>query len=180
MDNISSKSQKRQRLIAFILVTVIQYPCTLKSHIYHSNKQGPPPFFHLDTSPVLGHVVVHSLDKTHVLIVTVELMWLLFLYILSFNFVPTPNKFLRLKRFRKSYVNRPDVVLTNHTSYFAFLLDKRCAVQCGHVPFFCSCLSPVLVHLRNLFLLSTPVARMLLTPRWVSRRKDVKQISINT
>ena len=32
---------------------------------------------------------------------------------------------------------------------------------------------------RNLFLLSTPVARMFLITRWVSRRKDVKQLSIN-
>ena len=32
---------------------------------------------------------------------------------------------------------------------------------------FCSCLSP----LRNLLLLSTTVAQMMLTPRWVSRRK---------
>ena len=108
-----------------------------------------------------------------------ELTWLLFLNILSFNFVPTPNKFLRLRRFRKSYVNCPDVALTNHTSYTAVLLDVRCAVQCGDALFFCSCLSPMLVHLRNLFLLSTPVARMLLTPRWVSTRKDVKQLSIN-
>ena len=120
MDNISSKSLKRQRLIAFILINAIQYLCTLTSNIYHSNKRGPTRFFHLDTSPVLGHVLIHSVDKTHVLVVTVEFIWLLFLNILPFNFVPTPNKFLRLKRFRKSYVNRPDVVLTNHTSYTAF------------------------------------------------------------
>ena len=114
----------------------MQYPCTLKSNVYHSNKRGPPPFFHLDTSPALGHVLIHSVDKIHVLVVTVELIWLLFLNIFSFNFVPTPNKFLRLKRFRKSYVNHPDVVLTNHTSYTAFLLHVCCAVPCGHVPFF--------------------------------------------
>ena len=120
MDNISSKSLKRQRLIVFILVNAIQYVCTLTSNIYHSNKRGPPRFFHLDTSPVLGHVLIHSVDKTYVLVVTVELIWLLFLNILPFNFVPTPNKFLRLKRFRKSYVNHPDVILTNYTSYTAF------------------------------------------------------------
>ena len=157
----------------------MQYPCTLKSNIYHSNKRGPPPFFRLDTNPVLGHVLINSVDKTQVLVVTVELIWLLFLNIISFNFAETLNKFLMLKRFRKNYVNRSDVVLTNHTSYIAFLLDVRCAVQCGHVPFFSSCLYPMLEHLRNLFLLSTPVPRMLLTPRWVSRRKDVKQLSIN-
>ena len=35
------------------------------------------------------------------------------------------------------------------------------------------------VHLRNLFLLSTHVAQMLLTPRRVNRRKDLKLLSIN-
>ena len=42
---------------------------------------------------------------------------------------------VRLARFRRSYVNRPGVVLTNHTSYTAFLLNVRCAVQSGRVPF---------------------------------------------
>ena len=37
----------------------------------------------------------------------------------------------------------------------------------------------MIVTLRKLFLLSTRVARMLLIPRWVSRRKDAKQLSIN-
>ena len=35
------------------------------------------------------------------------------------------------------------------------------------------------VHLRNLFLLSTHVAQMLLTQRRVNRRKDLKLLSIN-
>ena len=38
--------------------------------------------------------MIHSFDKTHVLVVTVELIWLLLLNILSFNFAPTLNKFL--------------------------------------------------------------------------------------
>ena len=42
----------------------------------------------------------------------------------------------RLARFRESSVKCPAVVLTSHTSYKAFLLDVRCAVQSGHVPFF--------------------------------------------
>ena len=56
-------------------------------HYYHSNKPGLPPFFHLDTNLVLGHILLHPVDKTHVLVVTVELFCLLFLKILSFNFV---------------------------------------------------------------------------------------------
>ena len=65
--------------------------------------------FHLHTKPVFGRVLVHSVDKIDVLVVTVELIWLLFLNILSFNFVQTPNKSLRFRRFRRSYVNHPVV-----------------------------------------------------------------------
>ena len=45
----------------------------------HSRKWGPPPFFHSDTNLVLSHVLIHSVDKTHVLVVKVELNWVLFL-----------------------------------------------------------------------------------------------------
>ena len=122
--------------------------------------------------PILGHVLVHSFDKTHVLVGTVELIWMLFSNILFFNFVLTPSKSLNFTRFRKSYVNRTAVVLTNHCqSYTAFMLDVRCSTR-PHS--FFSCLSPMIVYLRNLFLLSTRVARILLTRRWVSRPKDVK------
>ena len=44
--------------------------------------------------PILGHVLVHSGDKSHVLVVTVELIWLMFLNIFSSNFFPTLNKSL--------------------------------------------------------------------------------------
>ena len=125
MDSISLKSQKKQRLIAFILVNAIQYPCTLKSNIYQSNKQWTPSFFHLHTNLVLGHVLIHSVDKIHVLVVTVELIWFLIFNIIYFIFAPTPNKFRRYKRFRKSYVKLPVVVLTYRTSYTVFLLDVR-------------------------------------------------------
>ena len=80
------------RLIGFILVNTIQCPPTLKNNIYHSSKRGPPPFFHSYTNPVLGHGLIHSVDKTHILVVTVEFIWLLFLNILSFNFFLTPKK----------------------------------------------------------------------------------------
>ena len=64
---------------------------------------GPPPFFLSDTYHVLGHVLLPSVDKTQVLVVTVELIWLLLLNILSFKFVPTPNKSLRFRRFRRNH-----------------------------------------------------------------------------
>ena len=122
--------------------------------------------------PILGHVLVHSVDKTHVLVVTVELIWLLFLNRFFLKFVPTPNKSLRFTRFRRSYVNCTAVVLIKQCqSYTAFLLD----VGCSKWPrsFFLQ-LFAVIVHLRDLFLLSRRVSRMLSTPRWVSKRKDVK------
>ena len=139
---MSSKNQKRQRLITFIFVNTIQYSRTLTINIYHSNKWGPPLFLHLDTSFVIGHALVHSVDKTHVLVVTVELTWLLFLNILSFKFVPTPRKSLRFTRFRRSYVNHPVVVLTNQR-YTILLLDVRCPKSPRS--FFCS---PVIAQLR--------------------------------
>ena len=77
---------------------------------------------------MIGHALVHSVDKTHVLVVTMNLIWLLFLNILSFNFVETPRNSLRFTRFIRGYVNRPAVVLTNHCqSYTAFLLYVRCS-----------------------------------------------------
>ena len=119
-----------------------------------------------DTNPVFGHVMIHSFDKTHFLVVTMELIWLFFLNIFYFNFVLTPNKFLiMLTRFRRSWVKHPFAILTSHTSYTAFLLDIRCAVQSDHAPF----LQPFVPNLCNLFLLNTPLAQLLLTPRWVSR-----------
>ena len=81
------------------LLMLYKYPGTLKSNIHHSNEQGPSPFFHSDTSPVVGHVLFHSVDKTHILVVKVELTWLLFLNIIYFNFAPTPNRSLRLTKF---------------------------------------------------------------------------------
>ena len=56
---------------------------TIQTNGYHHH------FFHSDTNPVFGQVLIHSFDKTHALVVTVELIWLLLLNIPSFNFVPT-------------------------------------------------------------------------------------------
>ena len=145
---MSSKNQKRQRFIAFIFVDTIQFPRTLKNNICHSNKRGPPPFSHLDTNPGIGHALVHSVDKNHVLVVTTGFILLLFLNILSFNFVATPRESLSFTRVIRSQVNRPAVVLTNYCqSYTSFLLD----VSCSNLPcsIFCSCLFPMIVHLRS-------------------------------
>ena len=154
---MSSKNQKRQRLIVFTFANTIQYPRTLKNNIYHSNKWGPPLFLHLDTNPVIGHALAHSVDKTHVVVVTVDLIWLLFLNILSFIFIATPRKSLRFTRFIRSYVNHPAVVLTNYCqSYTAFLLN----VRCSKLP--CSIFLQLFVPNDSAFaLLNALVARML-------------------
>ena len=51
----------------------MQYPRILNNNIYHSNKREPLPFF------IWIPILVHSVDKTHFLVVAVELIWLLFL-----------------------------------------------------------------------------------------------------
>ena len=43
---------------------------------------------------MFGHVLIHYFDKTLYLVGTVELIWLLLLNIISFNFAPPSNKFL--------------------------------------------------------------------------------------
>ena len=86
IDNISSKSQKKQRLINFISPPQEQH--------LPFKETGTTTIFSFGYHHVFGHVVIHSFDKTHDLVVTVELIWLLLLNMLSFNFVPTPNKFL--------------------------------------------------------------------------------------
>ena len=151
--------------MALIFVNMIRYPHTLKNNIYHSSKLGPLPLFHLDTSIVLGHILIHSVDKTHLLVVIVELIWLLFSNILSFNLVLRPNKSLWFTWFRRSYVNCPAVILIKVDVrcfswfagwWFAKLICLMSILQSSNFPFFfflfCSCLSPVIVYLHNLFL----------------------------
>ena len=72
---------------------------TFQTNGYHHH------YFHSDNNPVLGHSLAHSVYKTRFLVVTEELNWLLFLNLLSFNFV------LRL----------PVVVITNHTTSASLL-----------------------------------------------------------
>ena len=77
---------------------------------------------------------------------------MLFLNILSFNFLQTPNKSLKFIKFRKSNVHRSVVVQTKHCQFaLLFLLDLRC-LKCSH-SFFGDCLAPTIVHLQNLFLI---------------------------
>ena len=93
------------------------------------------------------------------------------------NFVQMLNKYLRFRRFRKTYVHHSAVVPINPCqifTFFFFFFCLMCDVQNCHSPFFCGCLPLMIVHLHNLFFLSTPVAWIFLTPSWVSRREVVK------
>ena len=94
-------SQKRQRLIAFMLVNTIQYARTLKNNIYHSKKRAPSPFVNSQTNPVFGQVMIHSFDKTHVLVVTVELIWLLLFNILSSTLFQNRTTFCQVHKIEK-------------------------------------------------------------------------------
>ena len=108
---------------------------TLNSHTHRpwrttstieTNKWRAPPCFHSYNCLVLGHVLIHSVDKTLVLVIKVELIWLLFFNLLSFNFFATPNKSPRFTRFRRSYANRPTVTVLFCLMY---------AAQSGHLLF---------------------------------------------
>ena len=131
IDNISSKRQKRQRLIAF---NTMQYPRTLQNNIYHSKKRVPPPFFHSDTNwprsdPFFWQNPCSGCNSWIDLVVALEYIF--------FQLCSNAEQIsVRLAKFRRSYAKHAAVVLTSHTSYFAFLLDVRCAVQSEHVPFF--------------------------------------------
>ena len=73
--------------------------------------------------PIYGRFLIQCVDKSHVLLVTVEPIGLLFLNIFSFNFALTPNKSLRLTRFRRSYI-----VLNNHCQSYAAFFCFMCTV----------------------------------------------------
>ena len=83
---------------------------------------GTTTIFHWDTNHVVDHFLVHSVDKIHVLVVTVELIWLLFLNIFFLKFVPTLNKSLMSQDYKKLW--KPLFCRSNQ-GYTAFLLDVR-------------------------------------------------------
>ena len=87
--------------ITFISVNALQHPIILGNNINHFSKWWALPFFHANTNLGLDHALVHSVNKNHALVLTVEWVWLLLLNALSFNFVQIPNKSLGYIIFRK-------------------------------------------------------------------------------
>ena len=161
---------------------MIQHPGILKNNINHLSKRWPPPFFHSDTSLVLGNVLVHSVEKNPCsgcnrginLAVVLEYT---FLQLCSNDKQISSEK--KFRKFRRSYTHTSLLSFkpTTMKCRLLFLLDGCCWKRPYSI--FCCCLSVAIVHLRNLFLLSTLVVQMLLTPRWVNRREDVKYLFIN-
>ena len=95
------------------------------SNIELLNKRGSPPYFHSDNNLVFGNALVNP----------VELIWLLFLKILSFNFLQRLSKSLRFRKFRRSNVHHFVVVQTNYFQV-TLLFYLMCAFQSVYVPFF--------------------------------------------
>ena len=54
------------------------------------------------------------------MVVTGELIWLLFLNIISFNYVQTTNKSLRFRKFRRSYTHPSNQSLWNVDCFFSW------------------------------------------------------------
>ena len=152
------------RIIAFILVNTI--PTHPEEQHLLFKQTSTTTTFSFDTNPVFGHVLIHvfcsGCNSGIDLVVALESTF--------FQLYSNAEQIsVRLPRFRRNYVKRPVVVLTNNT------VTKRlmCAALFKVATLvFWSWLSPMIVYLHKLFLLSRPLARMLLTPRWVSRQKD--------
>ena len=115
----------------------MQYPRALKNNNYHSNKRVPWPFFSFRyqscvwprSDPFFWQNPCSGCNSGIDLVVALEYTF--------FQLCSNVEQIsVRLARFRRSYIKRPAVVLTSHTSYTVFLLDVRCAVQSGHVSFF--------------------------------------------
>ena len=90
------------------------------SNIELLNKRGSS-----DNNLILGNALVNP----------VELIRLLFLKILSFNFLQTLSKSLRFRKFRRSNVHHFVVVQTNYFQV-TLLFYLMCAFQSVYVPFF--------------------------------------------
>ena len=150
IDNISSKS--KERLNSSPSPLLIRYNTRAfwktKSTI-QEREGGTIIFWFIYQARVTGRVLVHFIDKSHVLVVTVELIRLLLLNILSFNFVQTPNKSLTLRGFRRGSVNRPAVVPNSVKIPLPFLFDVRCLKWSrSFFKFFFSGLSPMMIYLQ--------------------------------
>ena len=135
--HMPSKSQKKQRLIVFIIVNAMKYLRTLGNNIHHSNKQGPPTFFHLDTNPL--YVVTFGS-----ILLTKPIFWLYrswsgscsWIYFLSTLFQLWTNKSLLGWQVYQKMLWKTPYCCSNQTyKLHCFSLDMICAIQSDYVPF---------------------------------------------
>ena len=135
IDNISSKRQKKHRLIAFNLVNTI--PTYLQQQHLPFKQRGTTTIFSFGyqfcvlprPEPFFWQNSCFGCNRGIDLVVGFEYTF----FQICFN---AEQIFVRVARFRRSYVKSAAVVLNNDPSYTAFLLDVRCALQGVHVPFF--------------------------------------------
>ena len=59
--------------------------------IEHRCKRSPPPLFHPNPYAVFGNVLIQLANKTHTLVVTMELIWVRDVDVLSINLTPATN-----------------------------------------------------------------------------------------
>ena len=154
----------------------MQYPCTLKNNIYHSNRREQPPFFHSDTNtwPCSGPFCWQNPCSG----CNSGTDWFAALEYILFQLCSNIEQISYVHKIPKKLCKPPccgsNQPLSKLHHFFTWYALFKVATF-----LFCSCLSPTIVHLRHLLFLSTRVARMLLTLKRVSRRKDVKKLSIN-
>ena len=116
----------------------------------------------------------HSVGKSHVLIVTLELIWLFSWIYFPSTLFKHPTNLLGSENLEEA-THTALLSLKPTTVKLRLLSVTWCAlVKMTTFFFFYGCFSQTRVHFRNLFLLNILVAQMLLTRRWVSRWKDVK------
>ena len=142
------------------------------TNIGHSSKRWLPPFLHSDTNRVLGHDLVRSVNKIHVLVGNSEINWVVILEYTFFRLFSNIEQISRVQKIQKKLCRLPyccskQPLLKLH----CFLFCLMCDVQSGCV-LFCSYLSPMICV--TYFFFSTPASPMLSTPKRVSRRKDIK------
>ena len=126
--DISARSYEKLWLITFIFVNMMQHPCILMNNVKHSSKQDEHHFF--IQIPINNLAAFRSILSRKPMSCCNGGINLVIILKYSFSkFVQTPKKYLRFRRFRRSYVHHSVVVLTRHCQICTafFLLDVWCS-----------------------------------------------------
>ena len=126
IDNMSWKSQKRQKIVASIFVNTTQYLSILNNNIYYSNNRKPPPFFHSDTNtwprsgPFCWQNPCSGCNRGTGLVVVLEYIF----FQLCFNTEQIPQVHKIQEKLCKSHCCCSNQPLSK---LHCFLLDVRCS-----------------------------------------------------